>query len=427
MRILFLTVYFPPEAGPPQARNYEMARLFTEWGHEVTVLTAFPNHPTGVIPKEYRGKLFARETMDGMRVLRTTLYPAPNRGFWRWSAKHLSFSVTSLMASPLAGGYDIIVVGSASLFLGLTAHAISLYKRVPWVFTVADLWPATAVAQGRLSNPTLIRLARGLASAVYNRAGAVVAVSQAMCEEVVRNGVPEGRVFHIPNGTDTNLFHPQADGGWLRNELGLRDRFVVMYAGSMGPAHGLTVIVEAAKLLRDDPVVRFVMAGDGSVKQDLVEMAAREGADNISWVGRQPQTRMPEVFNAADVVIVPQRKSEFFAGVVPFKTAEAMACARPIIMASPPGEATTMLEAAGAGLVIEPESPRALAEAILKIKDQPEEAAEMGRRGRLYSVENLDRAKLAKRFEQVLLDLVSTKKKGRRGPASEKHATRVAS
>jgi len=360
-----------------------------------------------------------------MRVLRTTLYPAPNRGFWRWAAKHLSFSVTSLLASPLAGSFDIIVVGSASLFLGLTAHAISLYKHVPWVFTVADLWPATAVAQGRLSDPRLIRLAEGLASAVYNRAGAVVAVSQAMCDEVVRNGVPPERVFHIPNGTDTNLFHPGPDGGRLRRELGLEDRFVAMYAGSMGPAHGLEAIVEAAKLLRHHPDVRFVMVGDGSVKQGLVEMAAREGTDNISWVGRQPQARMPEVINAADVVIVPQRKSEFFAGVVPFKTAEAMACARPIIMASPPGEATAMLESVGAGLVIEPESPRALAEAVLRVKDEPEAAAEMGRRGRAYAVENLDRAVLAKRFEQVLAGLVGANR-GRRGPAAEKHASRVA-
>ena len=416
MRVLFLTLYFPPEAGPPQSRSYETARRLIDWGHEVTVLTAFPNHPTGVIAKGYRGKLLMRENMDGIDVLRTWLYPAPNRGLWRWAAKHLSFAGSSLLMSPLAGKADVVVVGSASLFLALSAYGISRVQGIPWVMTVADLWPATAVAQGRLSNPGLIKLAEHLESFVYNHADTVVAVTQAMCDRVIQTGVPRERVAHIPNGTDTELFRPAADGVDTRRALTLDGKFVVMYAGSMGPAHGLDAVLEAAKLLSDEKDVQFVLVGDGSAKKDLMKKASREGIESVSFLGLQPQAQMPAVLNAADVVVVTQRKSEFFGGVVPFKTAEAMACGRPIVMASI-GEAAAMLERAGAGLVVEPECPQGLAEAIRKVKEQPELAAEMGKAGRAFAVENLDRTKLARRTEEVLLRLVEANRRGARASA----------
>ena len=407
MRVLFLTVYFPPEVGAPQARIYETARRFVQWGHEVTVLTAFPNHPTGVIPGEYRGKLFARETMDGMRVLRTTLYPAPNRGFWRWAAKHLSFSVTSLLASPLAGSYDIIVVGSASLFLGLTAHAISLYKRVPWVFTVADLWPATAVAQGQLSSRRLIKLTEALERFVYARADGLIGVTQGICDALVQKGVPANKVVHIPNGTDTDCFHPDpAAGEAARAALGLDGKFVLMYAGTMGLAQGLAVVLDAAGLLRDQPDIQFVLIGNGVEKPSLVQKAQRDHLTNVSFLDPKPRERVPDMLNAADAVLVTLRKRDIFAGALPSKTAEAMACGKPIIMTIM-GEAAELLERAGAGIAVEPERPQALAEAVMKMKAQPELAAEMGRSGRNFALWELDRTALTKRLEELLLRLVN--------------------
>jgi glycosyltransferase involved in cell wall biosynthesis len=415
MRILLLTVYFPPEIGPPQARNYDIAKRLIEWGHDVTVLTAFPNHPNGIIARGYRGKLFKREMMDGIDVLRTWLYASPNRGLWRWAAKHLSFSVSSLLAAPLAGRFDVVVVGSASLFLGLTAHAVSRYQRIPWVLTVSDLWPMTAVAQGRLSSRALIRLTERLAAFVYSGADKVVGVARSMCDEVVRTGVPENKVVHIPNGTDTTLFCPDADGKAARNALGLEGKFVVMYAGNMGPAHGLGAILDAAKLLHDDQDVQFVFVGDGPVKQSLVEKAARDEIRNVSFLDRRPQSKMPPILNTSDVVVIPQSKDRFFRGVVPFKTADTMACGRPIIMASPLGEATELLRRSGGGVAVEPECPSELAAAVRQMKDRPELAAEMGRRGRAFAVQNLERSALVKRFEEVLMQVV----KAAAGPATE--------
>ena len=406
MRVLFLTVYFPPEAGPPQARNYETAKRLVEWGHDVTILTAFPNHPTGVIAPGYRGKLFMRETMDGLNVVRTWLYPAPNRGLWRWAAKHLSFSASSLLAAPLAGKFDVVLVGSASLFLGLTAYAIGRLRNVPWVLTISDLWPATAVAQRRLSQPGLIKLAENLATFVYTRADIAIAVTQGVREELVRLGVPQDRIAYIPNGTDTALFRPDADGEATRKAWGLEGKFVLMYAGNMGPTQGLDVILDTAKLLHDEPDVQFVLVGEGADKRHLADRARLEGINNVSFFPQQPYERMPSILNAANAIVVTQRSGRFFHGVVPSKAAEVMACGRPAIMAIA-GEAAGMLERAGAGIAVEPESPQALADAVLKVKQEPELAAKMGRSGREFAVRELDRTVLARRLEALLLDVLS--------------------
>jgi len=368
MRVLFLTVYFPPEVGAPQARTYDTAKLLVEWGHDVTVVTAFPNHPTGIIAKGYRGRLFMREKMDGVDVLRTWVYAAPNRGLWRWAAKHLSFAGSSLLAAPLAGSFDVAVVGSSALFLGLTAYTLSRLRDIPWVLTVTDLWPDTAVAQGQLASPGLIRLTERLAGFVYTRADVIVGVTQSICDALIKKGIPEEKVVHIPNGTDTVLFNPSADSAAARKGLGLEDKFVVMYAGTMGLAQGLDVVLEAAKLLRDESAVQFVLVGDGVDRPNLLDKVRREGIDNVSFVDRQPRSQMPSLLNAADVVLVTLRKQPLFEGALPSKTSEALACGRPVVMTIA-GEAAELLERAGAGLACEPECPQALADAVRQMKE----------------------------------------------------------
>jgi colanic acid biosynthesis glycosyl transferase WcaI len=405
VRVLFLTVYFPPETGAPQARTYETARRFVEWGHEVTVLTAFPNHPAGVISPEFRGRLYAREEMDGMEVRRTWVYAAPNRGLWRWAAKHLSFAATAAVAAPFAGRFDVVVVNSSALFLGLTAFSIGLLRRVPWVLTVTDLWPATAVAQGQVSKGPLVRLTQGLANFVYARADAIVGVTRGICEALVEGGVPESKVTYIPNGTDTELFTPDADGAPVRRALGLDDRFVAMYAGTHGPAQGLDVVLDAAKLLGDEPDVRFVLVGSGVEKPRLMERARAEGIENVVFAEPVTRAEVPAMLNAGDVVLVTLTKQPLFEGALPSKTSEALACGRPVVM-TVAGEAAELLEGAGAGIAVEPEEPEALAEAILRLKRDPALAQEMGRNGRAFAVDQLERTKLARRLEEVLFELL---------------------
>lgn len=413
MRVLFLSVYFPPEVGAPQARTYETARWFARRGHDVTVLTAFPNHPTGRVARGYRGRLFMRERLDGIDVRRTWVYPAPNRGLWRWAAKHLSFSLSSLLAAPPAGPFDAVVVESSALFLGLTACALARLQGIPWVLTIADLWPDTAVAQGQLAHPGLIRLTHRLARFVYGQADLLVGVTRGICRALVRRGVPPGKVAYIPNGTDTRLFRPAAGGDALRRELGLEGRFLVVYAGTMGLAQGLDTVLEAAGLLRGEEDVRFLLVGDGVEKGNLLRRAQREGLHNVRFLDRQPRSRMPAVLNAADVVLVPLRGQPLFQAALPSKLPEAMACGKPVILTIM-GEAADLLQQAGAGLAVEPENPRALAAAIRRLREEPELAREMGRRGRAFAVRHLERSRLAQRLEERLLRLIEDRKRSRR-------------
>lgn len=417
MRVLFLTVYFPPEVGAPQARTYETAKRFVEWGHEVTVLTAFPNHPGGVIHPEYRGRLYMREEMDGMDVRRTWVYAAPNRGLWRWAAKHFSFAATAAIAAPFAGKFDVVVVNSSALFLGLTAYTIGLLRRVPWVLTVTDLWPATAVAQGQVSSGPLVRLTQGLAGFVYSRADALVGVTHGICDALIESGVPDSKVTYIPNGTDTELFNPDVDGTAARARLGVDDKFVAMYAGTHGPAQGLDVVLDAAKLLVDEPDIQFVLVGSGVEKPRLMAKAVREGIDNVTFADPVSRAEVPAMLNAADAVLVTLTKQPLFEGALPSKTSEALACGRPVVM-TVPGEAARLLEDAGAGIAVEPEQPAALAEAISRLKGDPELAARMGANGRAFAVDQLERTKLARRLEALLLDLVGSKGRTPTGAAS---------
>lgn len=314
------------------------------------------------------------------------------------------------MAAPLAGSFDVVVVGSSALFLGVTAYAFSRLRDIPWMLTVTDLWPDTAVAQGQLASPGLVRLTERLAGFVYARADAIVGVTQSICDALIKKGIPEEKVMHIPNGTDTVLFNPSADSAAARKALGVEDKFVVMYAGTMGLAQGLDVVLEAAKLLPDERAVQFVLVGDGVDRPNLLDKAKREGIDNVSFVDRQPRSQMPSLLNAADVVLVTLRKQPLFEGALPSKTSEALACGKPVIMTIA-GEAAELLERAGAGLAVEPECPQALADAVRKMKDQPQLAAEMGRNGRAFAVEHLERSKLAQRLEEVLLKLIESRRR----------------
>jgi glycosyltransferase involved in cell wall biosynthesis len=243
---------------------------------------------------------------------------------------------------------------------------------------------------------------------VYRRADALVGVTESICQALARRGIPAGRISHIPNGTDTELFSPCEERAPARTGLGLNNEFAVIYAGTIGLAQGLDLVLDTAKLLRDTPDVRFVLVGDGVEKPKLLERVRREGIANVTFIDRRPRSEMPALLNAADVVLVALRKQPLFEGALPSKTSEAMACGRPVVVTIA-GEAAQMLEHAGAGLAVEPGSPQALAEAVLKLKQEPELAARMGRSGREFAVRELDRTALARRLEALLLDLVNAR------------------
>ena len=402
LRITFLSHYFPPEVGAPQTRMFELARQLVAAGDSVTVVTAFPNYPTGVVHDGYRGRFAMEEHMDGVRVLRRWVFATANTGFFKRILNHLSFVVTSLTALRALGPTDVIFVQSPPLFIGLAALAFSRIKRAPFVFNVSDIWPQSAIELGMLRNGLAIRLAEALERHLYRRASAITVPTPGMLQRLVERGVPRDKVVLLTNGVDTHIYQPRPPDAELAEELGLNGHKMFLYAGTHGLSQGLDVILEAAKRTTDGDIV-YVLAGEGADKEALVEKAKAEGIDNVRFLPNQPQSAMPRLLNLAYAAIVPLKPLDLFKDALPSKMFESMAVGQPIV-GSMWGEAARLIESAGCGIVTEPGDAVALEAAVEKLAADPDRAAAMGRRGRDYVVEHFDREKIAMRLRALLQD-----------------------
>ncbi len=404
LRITFLTHYFPPEVGAPQIRMFELARQLVAAGDSVTVVTAFPNYPTGVVHDGYRGRFAMEEHMDGVRVLRRWVFATPNTGFFKRILNHLSFVVSSLTALRELGPTDVIFVQSPPLFIGLAALAFSRIKHAPFVFNVSDIWPQSAIELGVLRDPLAIRLAEALERHIYRRACRITVPTPGMLERLVERGIPREKVVLLTNGVDTHEYQPATPDERLALELGLNGHKMFLYAGTHGLSQGLDVILEAAKRTRDDDIV-YVLAGEGADKEHLVEKARNEGIENVHFLPNQPKDAMPGLLNLAYAAIVPLRPLDLFVDAVPSKMYESMAVGRPVV-ASLRGEAARIVSAADCGIVAEPGDPEALEKAVEDLAHDPRLAQTMGRHGRDYVVEHFDREKIARRLRDLLVTCV---------------------
>ncbi len=408
LRIAYLCHYFWPEIGAPSARVLDMSREWVRRGHAVTVVTGYPNHPTGVVPREYRGSLWRRDQVQGVRVLRNYVYATPNKGFVLKTLGHLSFMVSSVLFSLFRlGKLDVIVVSSPTLFSVLSAWLLSRLKRVPYVFEVRDLWPAIFVDLGVLRNRRLIALLERLELALYRNAAAVVTVTDHFRANIVSRGIAASKVSVITNGADLAFFSRPVNGDALRAEWGLHGRFVVLYIGAHGISHGLLAVLHAAEELKTTaPDVQVVMVGEGAEKDALLAYAAAKALDNVTFVPGQPHDRVPEIYAASDVCLVPLRDIPLFDGFIPSKMFEMMAAGRPII-GSVRGEARSILERSAAAVLVAPEDPRALAEAVIGLRHDPARLAAMAANGHRFVAENYSRAELARRYETILTALAT--------------------
>jgi glycosyltransferase involved in cell wall biosynthesis len=398
--VIFLTHYFAPEVGAPQSRLLELASRLVAGGHLVTVVTGFPNYPTGVIPSDYRGRRSMEEHIDGVRVLRTAVYATPNKGFVRRLLNHLSFAISSITAVRRTGPADVIFVESPPLFIGFAALAYTRLKRAPFIFNVSDIWPQSAVELGAVRNRLAIRLAEMFELHLYRRAARVSVVTPGMVERLAARRVPRQKLFLLTNGVDTELFRPAEPDLDLAARLGLLGHKVFLYAGTHGLAQGLDVILDAAKQT-NDPDVLYVLAGEGAEKERLVARAAAEGIANVKFVPNQPRSAMPALLNSAYATIIPLKRLDLFKSALPSKMFESMSAARPIVAALW-GEAADLVEAADCGIVVTPEDPSALRAAVEKLATDALMAVRLGDNGRSYAITHYDRNQIAARFLDLL-------------------------
>jgi len=404
MRILYLSQYFPPEVGATQTRAYEMARGLIQAGHHVTMVAEVPNHPSGIIPPDYRGKLYERVDLDGIDVIRVWVKTAPVKTFGTRMAFYLSYMLNGTLAGLFLARrhYDVVYATSPPLFVGGAGLALSRLRRTPLVFEVRDLWPESAVALGELKSPRAIALAERLERACYRRARRVVVVTTGIRQRLLERGLPSDKLALIPNGTNTDLFQPQPEAGaTLRDELGLNDAFVVLYAGIHGIAQGLETVIEAARLLQAEADIHFLFVGEGPVKKETMALAEGYGLNNVRFHPEIPREQVPAFLSAADVALVPLRKLDLFKGALPSKMFDAWAAGCPTLV-SIEGEAQRVLERSGAGRFVEPENPQALVEAIRALAADREGGRQMGNKGRAFVRAHYSRQAQARQLEQLL-------------------------
>jgi colanic acid biosynthesis glycosyl transferase WcaI len=411
MKILYVSQYFPPEMGAPAARAAELSRHWVASGHDVTVLTGFPNHPTGVVPPEYRSqlrRLVLREKTDGVNVVRTWLLAFPNRKAHERILNYTSFCASAAATGLFLSRPDVVIATSPQLLVALSGWWLARCKRVPFVFEVRDLWPESLAAVG-MGNPNslLHRTLAKIASFLYRRSDRVVVVTPAFEDHLVQHWrVPRKKISVIENGVETKLFAPDPFPGGtettLRRELRAEGKFVVSYIGTMGMAHGLeTIIAVAAQLQNTNPEIVFLMLGEGAEKERIVALARERGLNNLRFVDQQPREKIPAYICASDVCLVLLKKTELFKTVIPTKMLEFMSCARPVILGVD-GQARAILEEARAGFVIEPESSAALLDAIRDLAANREVARQLGQNGREYILRKFSRHHTAEKYICVL-------------------------
>jgi glycosyltransferase involved in cell wall biosynthesis len=421
MKIIYISQYFPPEMGAPAARAVELSKHWAAAGHEVTVLTGFPNHPSGVVPLEYRARfrrLVSREQMDGFHVVRSWLLPFPNRKVHERMLNYSSFCISAAGTGLFLSRPDVVIATSPQLLVGLAGWWVARWKGAPFVFEVRDLWPESLTAVGMGDRGSLLhRVLAKIAGFLYRSSDRVVVVTAAFEDYLVEHWkVPREKISVVENGVETQLFAPEpADA--LRRELGLKEKFVVSYIGTMGMAHGLDTIIEAATQLRRlNPEIVFLLLGEGADKERIAALARERGLDNVQFVDQQPREKIPAYICASDVCLVLLKKADLFKTVIPTKMLEFMSCARPVILGVG-GQARAILEEAHAGLVIEPENSDALVNAIRSLLANPEVAGKLGRNGREYIVRKFSRRETAENYIRILEKLLNL---------PESHKTEVA-
>jgi len=404
MHILFLSHYFVPENNAPAARVHAMAREWTRRGHRVTVITGAPNVPTGVAFEGYRNRLYQQEWIDGIRTVRVWTYLAANRGRLRRGFNFLSYLVTAGVAGALLRPRaDVVIATSPQFFAGCAGVPVSRAHGAPFVLEIRDIWPASIVAVGALEDGRLVRALEKLERALYDAADHIVTVGAGYRQHLLDRGVPGAKIEVVTNGVDSALFVPQAPDEALRARLGLNGKYVVTYAGTVGMAHGLTVVLRAGLRLREqgrDDIV-FLVVGEGARRAELEHAVKDQGLDNVVFTGMVERAQLPVYLASSDACLVHMRDEALFSTVLPSKIFEDAAMEKPVL-AGLRGEGADIIVAADCGIVFAPDDDAALAAAAERLADDPEEGRRLGRNGHRFVLEHYDRRRLAQDYLAIL-------------------------
>lgn len=380
MRILLLTDYYPPEINAGALRCSAHARRWAELGHEVTVVTSFPNFPDGAVYPGYRQSLYHWVESDGVDVLHVPTLIFPNAGTVKRIVDFVSYMVSASIASMFVRRPDVVVATSPQFFAVVAGWLAAAVRRRPFVFELRDLWPDSVVAVGALKDGPVLNLIRRLEHFLYRRADLIVTVTNAFRDHLIKHGISPDKITVVRNGADLSVCTP-GDAPALRRKLGLEGKTIASYIGTVGMAHGLDILLDVASILGERaPQVVFLIVGSGAEREELRRTAEGRGLNNLVFVDRVSHAEIVDYWRVSDMTLVLLKDDPLFRTVIPSKVFEAMATGTPIVT-NVTGELDSLLAPLGAAVHVQPGNAPALADAIEQLSADNDRRQALSRAG----------------------------------------------
>lgn len=401
MKILFITDNFTPEVNAPATRTYEHVK---EWikdkDVEVTIITCAPNFPHGKVYEGYKNKLYQKEYIDGIEVIRVWSYITSNSGFLKRVLDYISFGFMAFLVG-LFKKYDLVIATSPQFFTTWAAWGLNKIKRKPWIFELRDLWPESIKTVGAMKQGKVIDTLEKIELGLYKSCDKVVAVTDAFKENLINRGIDKDKIEVVTNGSNIELFKPREKDQALLEKLGLKDKFIVGYIGTHGMAHSLDFIVNSIAKIEDESI-HFLFIGDGAMKKTVLDLAKKLDIKNATFLDPIKKDDVPEYLGICDVSLAPLKKEENFKTVIPSKIFEASAMLKPTLLGVE-GQAQQIIETHNAGLCFEPENEKDFLEKVIILKNDMIRYKELQKGCNELAIE-YDRKRLAKR----MLDIIKT-------------------
>jgi len=398
LRICILNQYYPPEIGAPQARLSELSNFLRKHGHEMTILTAMPNYPSGKLFEGYGG-WYSKENIDGISIIRSYIFPSNSvklvPRLWNYFSFVLSSLFVGIFALPKC---DVLLTESPPLFLGISGFFLSKIKGAKWIFNVSDLWPESAVNLGLIGDGLPLKLSKILESFCYKKSWFVTGQSR----EIVRNiseRFPKVEIYRLSNGVDIERFNPKQKSDILKQWSNGKE-LTAVYSGLHGIAQGLDQIIKAAvELEKTVPELQIILIGDGPEKDQLIDSAEELNISNFTFVEPQTKEKMPGIWASANIALISLK--QYIPGAVPSKLYEAMASGVPVIMIGE-GEPEHIVKSANCGVTVKPNNQNALVEAFIKLANDQKLKNAFGNNGRSYVKEHFNRENIMNEFLKYL-------------------------
>ena len=403
MHILFLTDNFPPESNAPATRTYEHACEWVKLGHQVTVITCAPNFPHGKVFGGYKNKIWQTEDLNGIRVIRVVTYITKNSGFIKRILDYMSFMLSGFFAALFVRRVDIVIGTSPQFFTVCAAWAASALLRRPFIFELRDIWPESVRVVGAMKSSVIFYMLEAIEMFLYRRASSVITVTHSFKEILSSRGINSEKIHVVTNGVDPSLFRPVQKAPELLTSLNLEGKFVVGYIGTLGMAHALETLLDAAAILKQMPEaknVRILLLGDGAERENLMARAQDMDIDNAIFLPSVPKKMVARYLSILDVSVVHLRKTGLFKTVIPSKIFESMAMGLPILHGVE-GESAKIIDETNSGLLFEPENPEDLASKIMELHNNTSFRKSLARNGAI-AIKKYDRKALAASMLNIL-------------------------